>query len=314
MQKVLAKDFFLYLGYIVTFYFTLVNFTILTFLLADLSFTQAKDLFFVVKGGQVAFVVSALIVILPIFLTVALFLRKDLKKHPEKQEFWIRKWSLALTVFISIAVVAVDLIVLLYKFFNAEEFGPSFLCKVLAVFVIFSATFAYFVLDLKGYWQRNEKTRELLVVVVSIVVLLALVAMVYSFGSPYKRQQIKKDLERINQMEQIHFSVLPFYSKNKRLPENLNELKTNFYPQSYDLGQFRYTVVSKDKYKICADFSSDFPALPSDNDPLSENWRVKELKRKQKDWKYKKGEFCKEFDVKESDLNGPKAIPVPALD
>ncbi|MBX4191501.1 MAG: hypothetical protein KW804_01730 [Candidatus Doudnabacteria bacterium] len=109
-------------------------------------------------------------------------------------------------------------------------------------------------------------------IIIGVVGTVMLGAVIYGFsivGSPFKRQAIKTDQERMSDFTNLSYSVQTYFSKNQKLPEKLTDL-TNFasYINDPDTNKpYEYSKVSDMSYKLCATFKLDSSEVKNSNDP-----------------------------------------------
>src|SRR3989338_4869378 len=151
--KITAKDFFLWAGAMVAFYWSVLAFIFLIFDYINYAFPNPLSYYpsDPYQSG-ISYEMASLIVLLPLYLFLMRLIRKDIVTDPSRKEIWVRRWALILTLFIAGIAIAVDLIMLLTTFLNGEALTTAFLLKVLIIFLIAGAVFMHFIADLKGHW------------------------------------------------------------------------------------------------------------------------------------------------------------------
>src|SRR5665213_2188120 len=153
--KTTAKDFFLWFGAMLSFYWSI---TASIFLLFDyINYLLPNALTYYPADpyqSGISYEMASLIVLLPLYFYLMRLIRKDIAKDPSRKEIWVRRWALILTLFVAGVAIAIDLITLLTTFLNGEELTLAFLLKVLVILVVAIKVFLYFIADLKGYWEK----------------------------------------------------------------------------------------------------------------------------------------------------------------
>src|SRR3989344_3828785 len=152
--KITAKDFFLWTGAMVAFYWSVLAFIFLIFDYINYAFPNALN-YSPINPYQsgISYEMASVIVLLPLYMFLMRLIRADMVRDSSRKEIWVRRWALILTLFVSGAAVAGDLIMLLTTFLNGEALTIAFLLKVLVIFLVAAGVFMHFSADLKGYWD-----------------------------------------------------------------------------------------------------------------------------------------------------------------
>jgi uncharacterized membrane protein len=112
--KTTPKDFFLHLGATVALYVAVGALINLWFTVINYYFPDALAGYF--YGNAVAWPISMLIVLVPIFYVLEWLIARDAAKTPEKNDLWIRRWRMYLTLFLVVILIGGDLITLINTF------------------------------------------------------------------------------------------------------------------------------------------------------------------------------------------------------
>ena len=114
--KVTPKDFFLWAGAMIALYGSVISFITLLFQYINHSFPDPLDYYVDPYSGGIRFAMASLIVLVPVTIFLMRFIRNDIARESIKNELWIRRWALVLTVFVAGAAVVGDLITLVNYF------------------------------------------------------------------------------------------------------------------------------------------------------------------------------------------------------
>src|SRR5579872_4494089 len=125
------KDFFLWAGAMVALYWSVVAFIFLMFDYINYALPNALQYQSDPYQSSIPYDMASLVVLLPIYLLIMLFIRRDIVRDPARSEVWVRRWLLILTLFVAGVTAAGDLVILLTTFFRGEELTLAFLLKVL---------------------------------------------------------------------------------------------------------------------------------------------------------------------------------------
>src|ERR1700730_2631744 len=96
-----------------------ISFGVLAFQLTDLRFPDALQY---ISGNYdtIRMALATFVVMFPVFVWTAVFLRKDVNANPEKKELKVRRWLMYLTVFVASLVIIGDLIALINTFLQGD--------------------------------------------------------------------------------------------------------------------------------------------------------------------------------------------------
>ena len=171
--KTTPKDFFLHLGATTALYASAIALINLAFSTVNYALPDALAGYFSVSS--VVWPISTLIVLIPILYVLEWVIRRDIVKIPEKREVWIRRWRIYLTLFLTGATIAGDLIALINTYLNGE-ISARFIYKILIVLVISAVIFSYYILERMSDSGRSRKFLILLAWVGIILTVAAIVA------------------------------------------------------------------------------------------------------------------------------------------
>src|ERR1035437_5362315 len=100
--KITAKDFFLWAGAMVAFFWSVIAFILLTFDYINYAFPNALS-YYPVDPYQsgISSEMASIIVLLPLYLLLMRFIHKSVAVDPSRNEVWVRRWALILTLFVA---------------------------------------------------------------------------------------------------------------------------------------------------------------------------------------------------------------------
>lgn len=299
--KVTPKDFFIWLGAMVALYLSVGSFIALSFQYIERLVGTASVIGYDPYSSGIQFAIASLIVIFPLYLILTRILNEDIRKTPAKKELWVRRWLVFLTVFAAGLALVIDLVVLLYTFLGGEQLTAAFILKVITVFVLFAGIFYYYVQDIRGYWEKNEKKSKLVGGGVSLIVLISIISGFVIMGSPATQRALREDDQRISDLQSIQAQVTDYYRTTESLPESLDTLKDPLVhgyiqtdPQTGE--SYEYTKTGKLTFELCATFTLPLPEFNEEKlDPS--DWRVRDLQQKAEDWNHQEGRTCFERTI-----------------
>ena len=226
------KDFFLWAGAMVTLYAGVFAFVGLLFDYLNYTFPDTALNYYVdpYQSG-ISYEMASLIVLAPVFLILMRVIRRSIVADPSRQEIWIRRWALFLTLFVAGATIVVDLIVLTNTFLSGEELGVRFLLKVLIVLLVAAAGFMHFAADLWGYWQKNPAYARYVNWATALLIVLTIAAGFLIIGSPQSQRVYRIDQQRVSDLQNIQWQVVSYWQRKQALPAalaNLNDPLANY--------------------------------------------------------------------------------------
>ena len=258
-----AKDVFAYLLTFVMLYIGVVSFITLLWQIINVQFPDPAQFYYQSSYDVMRNAIASLIVVWPVFLVMTRFIDKDIRKHHEKAEIWVRRWLTYLTIFVSAITIIVDLITLINSFLSGE-LKLQFVFKVLVILVVAGAVFGYEFWNLKREPSKGEK--QLLWMSISSVVLILLGITVGFFvvGSPTKARDIRLDNERVNGLQSIQSQVVNYWDKTNVLPVVLTDLNDPIIGYTVPVdpvskAAYEYFVETELSFKICATFTQKTP-------------------------------------------------------
>lgn len=212
--------------------------------------------------GGVAYEMASLIVLAPVFLILMRIIRRSIAQDPTRNETWVRRWGLFLTVFLAGTTIVIDLIVLLTTFLQGEELSVRFLLKVAVVLLVAAAGFMHFLADLWGYWQKNPQYARSVNWATGALVVLTIVAGFFIIGSPQNQRILRVDQQRTSDLQSLQSQLVYVYQQKGTLPALLSELND---PLSYfavpvdpeTKTSYEYTKKGPLAFELCATFGAE---------------------------------------------------------
>lgn len=258
---VTPKDFFLHLGAIVALYAGVVALINLSFSIINYYFPDNLAGYF--YGNSVAWPISMLVVLTPIFYVIEWMIVKDIKVNQDKAHTWIRRWSIFLTLFITGIVIAGDFITIINTYLNGE-IGLRFFLKAVAVFIISCVVFKYYFFTLNNdKYKIASLARKSGAWFGILIVLVAIVTGFITVGSPAKQRAMRFDNQRIADLQNIQWQVVSYWQQKGKLPASLEDLKDplsgNVIPVDPENdSKYKYTVKNDKTFELCSTFSLDY--------------------------------------------------------
>ncbi|HBU28020.1 TPA: hypothetical protein DEB00_02785 [Candidatus Uhrbacteria bacterium] len=199
---------------------------------------------------------SVLIIFTPVYVWVTRFLNKDIVAHAGKQGLAIRRWLVHLTLFVSGITIMVDLATLIYNFLGGE-LSWRFALKTIAVLLVATAVFTYYIWDIRRE-AAAVPTKMLWLARATLVTLTAVViGGFFLMDSPADQRLRKLDDQRVNDLWTVQSGVENYWYQKTMLPESLTEVSESFVlPVDPETGAaYEYTRLTDQTYELCATFS-----------------------------------------------------------
>lgn len=208
--------------------------------------------------SPISWPVAILIIVYPLYILLSWLLNKEYRVTPEKRTLPIRKWLLYFTLFVSGAVIACDLVFLLYRFLSGEIVTIGFVLKVVVTFIVAGAIFTYYISDLRDTTRANRN--KMYAIALGVVILGLIVWGFAIFGSPIKQRMLRADSQKISDLQSIQWQIVNYWQQKQVLPaslEALNDPISSFMvPVDGETGlPYGYRKVDDRKFELCADFN-----------------------------------------------------------
>ena len=226
--KTTPKDFFLWAGAMVAFYWSVLAFIFLIFDYIDYTFPNPLS-YYPADHYQsgISYEMASIIVLLPLFMFLMRLIRKGIAADPSRKEIWVRRWALILTLFIAGVAMAVDLITLLTTFLSGEALTTSFLLKVLVIFLVAAGVFMHFGADLKGYWDAFPMRKRAVEAGVAILAVVTIGSGFFIVGTPAEARLARFDAQKVSDLQNIQSQVVYYWQAKQKLPAEIADLNNS---------------------------------------------------------------------------------------
>lgn len=262
--KITAKDFFLWAGAMIAFYWTVLAFIFLVFNYIEYTFPNVlsyypADPYQSGISGEMA----SIIVLFPLFLLLMKLIRGDIARDPSRKEIWVRRWAIILTLFVAGIAIAIDLITLLTTFLNGAELTTAFLLKVLIIFLVAAGVFMHFISDLRGYWELFPARRNAVRIGVAVLAIVTIVSGFFIVGTPQQARLARFDAQKVSDLQTIQSQVIYYWQAKQALPQSLSNLENTLtfgpmLPVDAQTGApYSYKVTGALSFQLCATFNAE---------------------------------------------------------
>lgn len=319
MEKVhvTPKDFFLWAGAMVSLYVSIFSLLALFFDYIDTAFPDALNYNYDPYSTAVRLSIACLVVMFPIFLALMYFIRRDIHAHHEKQNLWVRRWALVLTIFVGGATMAIDLITLINTYLNGD-LSERFLLKVLVVFLVIGGAFLHFLADIWGYWDKNPRYAQSIGWASALLIILTIAAGMLIIGTPNQVRLYRFDDQKVSDLQNIQSQIINYWQQEGTLPPSLSSLNDSIngftVPSDGQTGgSYSYQILGTYSFELCANFNaptqSDSPSLNSYSQPMPAGTYGADLTLS--DWYHVAGQSCftRTIDPKRYPVNTASVNP-----
>ncbi|MCK9345221.1 MAG: DUF5671 domain-containing protein [Candidatus Pacebacteria bacterium] len=261
--SVTPKDFFFWAGAMVAFYATVIALVNLVFNYINYLFPNALNTYQVdpYQSG-ISSQMATIIIAVPVFVLLMRLIRGTIALDPTRQEIWVRRWAIVLTLFVSGAAMIVSLIVLLTTFLNGEELTARFLLKVLTMLIVAGSAFGYFFADIKGYWSKSPSCARNVGYAFSFVLALTVIAGFFIVGTPREARLARYDAQKVSDLQGIQWQIVSYYQQKEKLPKTLVELVdpisgTALSTDPQSKVEYEYAPKAGLSFELCANFNAE---------------------------------------------------------
>jgi len=244
----------------VALYVSVFSFLALFFEYINTAFPDALNLNFDPYSSGVRVAMASLIVLFPTYLLLMHFIRRDTARNPAKSGLWVRKWALVLTIFISGATVAIDLITLINTYLGGE-ITTHFILKVLIVLLVMGGGFMHFLADLWGYWDINPRYALSVGIGTGVLVVVTILSGFLIIGTPSQIRWYRFDDQKVSDLQNIQSEIVTYWQSGGKLPSKLSDLNDALggyaVPMDPQSGHsYVYATTSPLSFKLCATFNA----------------------------------------------------------
>ena len=298
-MKTSPKDFFLHLGVMVALYAGAGAIINLIFTIIDYVFPNPLSYdYYGYYTSPISWPVAILIIVFPLYIFLSWLLNKDYRTTPEKRTLGIRKWLIYITLFVSGAVIAGDLIFLLYRFLSGEIVTIGFILKVLATFIVAGAIFSYYISDLRDKTRANRN--KIYSIVLGVVILGLMIWGFTVFGSPAHQRMLRVDSQRVSDLQGIQWQLANYWQQKQSIPSALTDLNdpisSYMVPMDPETGEaYAYRKTGDSTFGLCANCSLE----STDQNSNASFAYPKELAMgmENENWKHEAGRSCFERTI-----------------
>jgi hypothetical protein len=290
-----AKDFFIQVGAIVTFYASVIALITLLFEVINFAYPKITNGFYYATPS-ISFQVATLIVAFPLFLLLSHFLQKSYAAEPMLRESLIRRWLAYITLFVAGGVVAGDLVTVIYMYLDGQELATGFILKVLTLLVIAGGVFFYYLREIRNTISPRE--RNIWRVVAAIILVGSIVLGFSVMGSPRDQRERRYDQQRVNDLQGLQWQVINYWQQKERLPQTIEDLKDPLSGNNLPIDPetqalYEYEKTGNLSFRLCANFYQPTPKYQMGADSMARPMYGPEVSMRLPEvWNHEAGRQC----------------------
>ncbi len=283
-----AKDVFAYLLTFVMLYIGVIDLISLLWFIIGVQFPDPASYSWMNPYESMRSSIASLIIVWPVFLLMSCYLVRDLKRHTEKADLWVRRWLTYLTIFVAAVTIIVDLITLLNSFLGGEM-TTRFVLKVLAVLIVAACVLGYEFWELKRKPEDGKKQMRLMAIGSVVVIVASIISGFYFVGTPKAARQQKMDSQRVSELQTLQSQLVTYWNQKGQLPDQLIELRDPLTGFELPLdpetnASYTYKKTGELTFDLCAVFERETPKWERTQEkppymmydqygnPTSDNW------------------------------------------
>lgn len=260
-QKSTARDVFFYLLMIIMLYASVIAFISLLWQYINVQFPDPLEFYYSGAVSIMRNAISSLVVVWPVFIFMSWLINKDLRVDKLKQNTWVRRWLLYLTLFVAAITIIIDLVTLTNSFLSGE-LTTRFLLKVLVILVVAVVIFWFYMWELRRDASKVSNRHKIAAITTSVIIVGWIVAGFFIVGTPAEQRQIRFDEQRVNNLQSIQYQVVDYWNQKGVIPSDLDDLSSSiggFVAPTDPLTQeaYEYQVNGPLEFTLCATFAKD---------------------------------------------------------
>lgn len=287
-----AKNFALQLGSLISLYISIGS--LITLLLSVITIIYPDQASYYWEQESASASIRTSIAILVVFFPTYIFLTRmvnNIRRIEHGMYLTLTKWLIYLSLLIGGGVLLGDLVAVIMSFLNGE-LSIRFTLKALAILLVVTTAFLYYLADARGYWQTHEKESIRYAMFVAVCVIGAIVFGFLHTQSPAEVRAINLDRNQIIDLQNIQSHIESYTALNGALPLSLNDAFLGLtVPTAPDTrAAYTYTKKSSTSFSLCAEFAypsitvTDVYATPV----IKEPYAIKNPNN----WDYSAGTWC----------------------
>jgi len=286
MKTSSPKNFILQLGSLIALYASVTSLLILIFGITNLKFPDEIAYYYEDESARQAVrnSIAMLVVFFPTYLIFTRVSNQDRRMFSQGAYSTFAKWLVYISILVGILILLVDLVVLMNFFLNGE-ITTRFITKVFALLIVVGITLHYYILDVRGYFQKRVDKALYFAVGAAVLVFSSLLIGYSYIETPSEVREIRLDEQQVTDLQDMYWVINEYYQANGGLPETIQQAyregKLPEAPTKRDAYQFN--IIDDTTFELCASFVASSPDRDRSYIPVTEkNYR----------WEHEEGQKC----------------------
>lgn len=254
-----AKNFALQLGSLIALYVSLGSLLTLLFGIITIAYPDPADNYYLYEAAsqQIRFSIATLVVFFPTYLVLTRMVN-TIRRKEKGTYLTLTKWLIYLSLLVGGAVILGDLVAIINAFLEGE-LVIRFVLKALSVLVVVGAAFAYYLLDAKGHWQKNEKQSVEYGGAAAAIVVAVLVLGFFHTETPNEVREKRIDEQQVQDLNDMQWRIQDYYNLNGKLPGGIDEIYAGLEAPEANEGRapYEYNILGDDRFELCAEFAEE---------------------------------------------------------
>jgi len=258
--KVTPKDFFLWAFAMIAFYWSVFSLIALLFSYIEHAFPDALLSYVDPYSSGMRFSMASIIVFFPLYLYIMRVIRKDIARDPSRNDIWVRRWLIVLTIFVAGLTVAGDLVTLI-NYFLGGDLTTRFLLKVAVIVLIAAGVLMHFLADMWGYWKEFPERARYVGWGVAVLLVATIGSGFLILGTPGQVRLYRFDDQKVQDLTNIQYQVVNYWQQKQKLPALLTDLNDPLSGGSIPVDSqtsqsYKYSVKGPMTFELCATFNA----------------------------------------------------------
>lgn len=287
-----AKNFALQLGSLVTLYISIGALISLLFAIITIQYPDPVQMYWEYSSASssIRFSIALLLVFFPTYILLTRFVNV-IRRTEHGTYLSLTKWLIYLSLLVGGGVLLGDLVATLNSFLNGE-ITIRFTLKALTVLLVTGTAFVYYLMDVRGYWQVNERHSQYYAGIVALAVVTSLVSGFMHTETPSEVRNINLDAKQITDLQDMQYRIQAYVIQNNSLPTSLSDAYDGLASPTSPEGRvsYRYEILSHNSFNLCAEFSTE--TKPGENISYATGSAEPFFIKNPDDWSHGKGEWC----------------------
>ncbi len=287
-----AKNFALQLGSLVTLYVSIGALIGLLFGIITVQYPDQAQMYWEYNDAtsSIRFSIALLIVFFPTYIILTRLVNV-IRRTEQGTYLTLTRWLIYLSLLVGGGVLLGDLVATFNSFLNGE-ITIRFALKALTVLLVTGVAFVYYLMDVRGYWQANERHSQYYGGIVALTVVVSLISGFMHTETPGEVRDMNLDAKQITDLQDMQYRVQAYASLHEALPKSLSDAYSGLQLPMAPEGRamYRYEVISYNSFNLCAEFFTE--TKPGENALYGYDYTEPFSIKNPDDWSHGKGEWC----------------------